>query len=139
MSVPGHTQYPAMLPTESAIWSAFLAKHGSGFTSIDYNVRIGVGFDPGPGVPDYARKAAIANTQLRIDAVAYDGTSWWLIEIKRRAGAGALGQLLQYAVLYETDYPKNSPLQLAIVTNYAKLGLQALCDRHKIQLYIIGL
>lgn len=137
MTIMDRHLFPAMLPRETAIWKSFLAHYGDGFTNFQYNVRVGQGFDPGPTFPDFSRQAAIKNSQLRLDVVAQKDNAWWIIEVKVHCGAGAVGQLKQYEVLYEEAFPTNRPIQLAICTDLPKLGLKTLCDRLGIQLYIL--
>jgi len=136
VSIPPSQQFPAMLPRETSIWQNYLAQHPAQFQSLDYNVRVGKGFDPGPAYADSARRDAILNSQLRIDVVGFDGQTWWLIEVKVRAGAGAVGQLLQYEVLFEQAYPAKLPLKLMMVTDRPKLGLADLCSKHGIALVV---
>jgi len=135
MSTLGLPQYPAMLTTESGIWSEWQAANPGFFDALEYNVRVGKGFDPGPGVEDFARRAAIMNTQLRLDIVARKGADWWIVEVKRRAGAPAVGQLLQYEILFEETYPTARPIKLGMVTDTAKMGLSKMCDRYHVTLW----
>jgi hypothetical protein len=125
-----------MLAKEQAIWEQFQAANPGIFTEVDYNVRVGKGFDPGPTYDDAARQQAILNSQCRIDVVALQDNTWWLIEVKHRCGAGALGQLQQYEILFEQTYPDRRPIKLAMVTDQPKLGCADLCRRHGIVLYI---
>ena len=126
-----------MLTRETNIWQAYLAQHPQQFKSLDYNVRVGKGFDPGPAYADSARRDAIMNSQLRIDVVGFDGNTWWLIEVKVRAGAGAVGQLLQYRTLFRQMYPDKTPLALMMVTDRTKIGLPDMCQEHGITLAVV--
>ena len=136
MSAPLPPQFPAFLPRETNIWQAYLTQHPTQFQSLEYNVRVGKGFDPGASFEPNARRAAIMNSQLRIDVVGFDGSTWWLIEVKVRAGAGAVGQLLQYRTLFRKAYPDKIPLSLMMVTDRPKLGLADLCLEHTITLAV---
>jgi len=138
MSETPTPQFPAFLHRETNIWHNYMLQHPGQFKSLDYNVRVGKGFDPGSSWPDSARRAAIMNSQLRIDVVGFDGSAWWLIEVKVRAGAGAVGQLLQYHVLFEQAYPEKVPIKLMMVTDRPKLGLADLCTRHSIALVVVS-
>ena len=136
MGAPPSYDFKHMLQRETNIWQNYLKQHPGQFQTLDYDVRIGKGFDPGPSFTDSARREAILNSQLRIDVVGYDGSAWWLIEIKVRAGAGALGQLLQYRTLFKRAYPDKTPLNLMMVTDRPKLGLADLCAEHNIALVV---
>lgn len=127
--------YPGMLSAEAQIWEAFMQSGQATVTNPDYNVRVGMGRDPGPTYADFVRKAAIANSQLRLDVVAQNANGWTIYEVKQRCRAGAVGQLLQYKLLYLDAFPNNLPLTLAIVTDLPTLNLDRLCASQGITLY----
>jgi hypothetical protein len=128
--------FPSFLPKESAIWAAFLEAHPEIPREIDYNMRVGVGFAADGAWDPSARRAAILNSQLRLDAVVHWDGAWWIFEVKVRCGAGAVGQIQQYEILYEEAEPTHRPIKLAIVTDLPRLGLATLCRRVGITLYI---
>lgn len=111
------TKFPGMLPREILIFKNWLAMHETEYDRFDYNVRIGAGVDPGPTWPDYVRQQAIANTQLRIDAVAWKGAAPTIIEVKDRAGASAIGQIVTYEAVWLKDNPAAPAPNLLLVTN----------------------
>src|SRR5574337_867211 len=110
-------KWPGMLPAEVLIFKGWLTQYGANYDRVDGNVRIGAGFDPGASWPEEQRRNALLNTKLRIDAVAYQGTKPTLIEVKRNAGASALGQLLTYEAVWRKDFPGTSDPGLALVTD----------------------
>jgi len=107
MSTPAQTlqserlKYPGLLPREIIIFREWLRLHERDFDRFDYNVRVGDGFDPGPAFDAATRRMAIANSQKRIDAVAWQGSAVTLIEVKDRAGLSAIGQLIGYRPLWQ--------------------------------------
>lgn len=109
--------FPGMLPREILIFKNWLKLHEGEYDRFDYNVRIGAGVDPGPTWPDSVRKQAIANSQLRIDSVAWKGTTPTIIEVKDRAGASAIGQLVTYEAVWIKDNPGTPAPVLLMVTN----------------------
>src|SRR5574341_2246525 len=94
-------KYPGLLPREIIILREWLRLHERDFDRFGYNVRVGDGFDPGPGFSDDVRKQAIDNSKKRIDAVGWQGSSVLLIEVKDRAGLSAIGQLIGYRPLWQ--------------------------------------
>ena len=128
--------YPGMLTAEAQIWEAFMAANPGRVVNPDYNVRVGVGRDPGPTFTDEQRRTAILNSQLRLDVVDEEGGVWWIYEVKRSCRAGAVGQLLQYEILYEDAYPLNQPIKLAIVTDIPTLNLDRLCEKYGVSLFL---
>jgi len=112
--VPILFQYPGLLPAESAIFRAWAQANPDAFDSVDFNVRVGPGFDPGPTWTPSQRQNAVMNTQWRIDAVGWLRGQPTLIEVKFRAGTTALGALLGYRHHFTAAYPQfpNPPLLL---------------------------
>jgi hypothetical protein len=128
--------YPGMLTAEAQIWNSFRAANPEKIVSPDYNVRVGSGRDPGPTVPDYARQAAILNSQLRLDVVSPENGVWWIYEVKVGARAGCVGQLQLYQIYHEDAFPDRLPIQLAVVTDLPTQGLDRLCARVGIKLFL---
>jgi hypothetical protein len=110
-------RFPGMLPREVLIFRNWLGTHESEYDSFDYNARVGAGFDPGAGWDESIRAMAIANSQKRLDVVGWKGTQATLIEVKDRAGASALGQLLTYAPLWSTAHQDLPRANMRLVTN----------------------
>lgn len=109
--------YPGLLPREIIVLRAWLRLHENEYDRFDYNVRIGTGFDPGPSVSQSIRDMAIANSQKRIDAVAYKANQVTLIEVKDRAGFSAVGQLVGYLHMWQAQYPEQPRPRLLLVAN----------------------
>jgi len=130
-------RFPGMLPREVVIWRNWLKLHESEYDRFDYNCRIGAGHDPGPGWPDNIRQMAIANTQLRIDACAYQAEVATLIEVKDRAGASAVGQLLTYEAVWLQDFPQGPPPSLILVTNRLQNNIMPLVRKANIRLDVV--
>ena len=130
--------YPAMLPREIAVWRAWLALHQGEYDRFDYNVRVGPGYDPGPGVAQYVRDSAKASTRQRIDAVAYRGDSVLIVEVKDRAGLSALGQLLGYSTHYRRENPVSSPPKLLLVARDLAPGVAEALQAHGVPFEIVN-
>jgi hypothetical protein len=116
-------RFPGMLPREILIFKNWLKLHEAEYDRFDYNFRIGAGSDPGPTWPDEIRRCAIMNTQLRLDAVAWKGNAPTIIEVKDRAGASAIGQLVTYEAVWIKDNPQGPAPQCILVTNRLQLNM----------------
>jgi hypothetical protein len=110
-------RFPGLLPREILILRAWLKLHETEYDRYDFNVRVGAGSDPGPGWPEETRRMWTMNTQKRLDMVAYRGQTATIAEIKDRAGASAIGQLLVYRPLYMADHPEYGTPTLLLITN----------------------
>ena len=131
-------KYPGLGPYESWLWTQFLRKTHLTFTKIEYNVRVGPGYDPGPKYPDYIREMALALTKLKIDAVGHRRHEIIIFEIKPRAGRSALGQIISYLEWYIRDYKPTKPVRGAVVCEFVDPNLEPIFMRRGIQLYILG-
>ena len=130
-------RFPGMLPREVLIWKAWLRRHEKEYDSFAYNERIGPGYDPGPAWPANMRLMAIANSQKRMDAVAWQGTQATLIEVKDRAGASSLGQLLTYFPLWSAAHTDVPRAKLLLVSNRIQPGIDTAAEFHGVQVEVI--
>lgn len=110
-------KYPGMAPREVLIWRKWLEAHQSEYTGWAYNVLLGNGIDPGPAYPQVYRDQYIRNTQKRADAVAYQGIHSFIFEVKDRAVASSMSQLLTYKALWQVTFPGTPAPVLVLVSN----------------------
>ncbi len=122
-------KYPGMAPREVIIFQQWQITHGAEFDRFDYNVRIGNGTDPGPQYSRADRDMYILNTQKRIDAVGWQGAQPTIIEVKDRATASCMSQLLTYASLWHLTFAPLPPPLLLLVTNRFSADMQLVLDR----------
>lgn len=130
-------KYPGMQADETVVWRTWAALHQTEYDRFDHNVRLGTGTDPGPAYIAQVRRAMILNTQLRIDAVGWQGidntelptsvespqqiynvfpsASPEIFEVKRRATASSIGEILSYFHAWDEAFPNNPAPQLRIV------------------------
>lgn len=129
-------KFPRMSPEDTTIWRKFLEKEGKNYDRFDYDLPVGNGEDPGPGVPENLRKDFIDLTRKRIDAVGYRDNSVTIFEVKPRAGTQALGQLLTYFPLFIQTYPGFSSVTLAVVTSFINTDELSIYASHSIKVYL---
>ena len=110
-------KYPGMAPREVLIWRKWLEAHQGEYTGWTYNVLLGNGIDPGPTYPQVYRDQYIRNTQKRADAVAQQGNQPFIFEVKDRAVASSMSQLLTYKALWPITFPGTPPPVLVLVSN----------------------
>lgn len=114
--MPGKNRlYPHLLPDDILIWEAYLADPLILWDSIDYDVHVGKGRDPGEAIAPNIRQMAISLSERRIDAVGHGPHSIDIIEITRSAGMTALGQLELYPLLYQQTFLPTKPLRTILV------------------------
>lgn len=110
-------KYPGMAPREAIIFRQWLFQRGAEYDRFDYNVRIGEGTDPGEKFSPSVRREYILNTQKRIDAVGWQGAQPTIVEVKDRATASCMSQLLTYKALWPVTFPNTPAPRLLLVTN----------------------
>ena len=128
---------PGMLPPEVLTWKAWLALHEAQYDSFDYSQRVAPGYDLGPAWPDNVRTIAVTNSQNRIDVGTWQGKLATLIEVKDRAGASALGQLLTYCPLWSAQHTDLPRAQMLLVSNRIQPGIDAAAARHGVKVEVI--
>jgi hypothetical protein len=124
---------------------AWLRQYEVEWDAFEYNVRVGSGLPFSesvakmPGGPGEAyRKMWRELTQLRIDAVGIKGTSATLFEVKDRAAAGVMGQLLAYFELFQELRRGFSDVDLGCVCRSAQPDLRALFVSQGFALFVMG-
>lgn len=131
-------KYPGLMPLEVAVLKEWLRLHESEYDRFDYNVRTGTGTDPGPTYPQNLRDMAIAITQKRIDAIAWNGNVPTLIEVKNRATLTAVGQILSYKVLFKADYPLSPEPKLLLVASKFDPDVYSVLQSHGVDYAIVA-
>lgn len=115
---------PAFEAIESRIWADFLDAYGDSYDSFFYNVRLGEDRFKPEELADPLKKMQQDLALKRIDAVGRRKGIWDLIEVRRHAGPGSLGQLLTYETLWTQYAPDKRPYTLTIVTDYMDIDTQ---------------
>lgn len=129
--------FPGLLVREILIFKNWLKVHEREYDRFDYNVRVGPGDDPGPNWPDNLRLMAVSNSQKRVDAVAWQGVIPTILEIKDRAGASALGQILAYVPLWNMEHPQSPPASMILITNRIQTGIDISCRYYGVRLDVV--
>ena len=112
--------YAGLNEQSIVLWRKFLELYEDRYDSFEYNVRVGRGIDPGPGVSKEMRDMWYAVTTKRLDVVANREDQTWVIEIEERPGARTFGQVLLYLHLLPQYYPVRKKLIGGLVC--ARLG-----------------
>jgi hypothetical protein len=129
--------YGSLFPPEQQLLRAWLKVHESEYDRFQFNVRVGPGYDPGPNYAEEIRRHAILTSQRRMDAVAYRGQEVTIIEVKRRAGFTAIGQLMGYFHHWIEEHPGEQPPKLLLVAGSLAEGTQLLADRSNVAVNLL--
>jgi len=108
-------KYRHMLPRDIDTWNKFIQSGRMAFDEIWYDVHVGKPMDVPAGSPEYLFKIAQGVSRKRIDAIARFGYIYYIIEVKPHANMEAIGQLVTYRRLFQSEYSQYQPLRALIV------------------------
>lgn len=128
-----------MIPEEARLFNAWFASNFQNYDTVAYNLRVGIGTDPGPTVGDDLRRMAIMNSQRRIDAVLTSGDLHTLVEVKVRGSLWGIGQLLGYRELYILGRPAVLSTQLLMLCGSIDVDTQYCCRRLGVNFVVVDL
>jgi hypothetical protein len=128
---------PSFERIENEIWQRFIDGYGDSYEGFYYNVKIGEDRFPGIEVLDPYQKMQQEIALKKIDAVGKRGATWDIIEVRRHAGAGTLGQLLTYETLWLAYSGPLKPYTLTIVTDYMDIDTQLAVRARDASIFIV--
>lgn len=108
-------RFAHLLEVDVAVWERFLTLHKDAYNLLEYDIRVGLGRDPGPQYPKNIRNMALDLSYRRIDCVAHTDRAIVVIEITHSAGFKALGQIYAYPILYTLTFQPNFPVHQLLV------------------------
>lgn len=122
--------YPGDTPAESNLLRAWLKDHGRDFDRAEFDVRLGNGATPPADADDELKDMMRRGTQLRADCILYLDQNAVIVEVKRRGGGGAMGQLLTYRTLYMAMHPERPAPSMQLVTQSITEEVAAIFEAH---------
>jgi len=108
-------KFAHLLPIDVEVWLRFLNNFGAHYDLFEYDIRVGLGRDPGADYEKNIRQMALDLSLRRIDCVAHNPTSITVIEVTHSAGFKALGQITGYPILYALTFPPLLPIKPLLV------------------------
>ena len=143
--MPKHTSNPHPIPTtpphmrpgEVSLFRRFLVMDPLPNSEYIFDLHLGKGGPTDPTWPPWVRVMATRLTQKRVDVIAHNDAGWWLLEMKVRAGPGAVGQLLTYRNLFRSTFPTRQPLHLAIVADRNAYDMASTYAQFGIRLFLV--
>ena len=129
--------YPHMYHNDIKIWKRFIAKFGKDYQRFEYDVKVGSGTGDIRGRRDAFSRMQQILSLYRIDVLALRSENIEIIEVKPRATAGAIGQVLTYRELFIRDNQPTQPVIPTIVTDYEMPDIRYLTNRLSIRYIVI--
>lgn len=130
-------KFAHLLPIDVEVWLRFLNQYGKDYELFEYDVRVGLGRDPGTVYEENIRQMALDLSLRRIDAVAHTPTSITVIEITHTAGFKALGQVTGYPVLYALTFPPLLPIKSLLVCGELQSDIKPIIDSLNISYVVV--
>lgn len=107
--------YAHMLDDEAAVWDRFVDKFPDRFETVDYDFRVGEGMKVPEHYEENITRMAKMLSQKRIDVLAWNDDQPTIIEVKKRVGLSALGQVLGYRTLFIKNLPRIKKPKLMVL------------------------
>ena len=131
-------KYPHMGTRESRIWEAYLGRYGVPEGRIEYDVHLGEGAEVKEDWPEWMRVMVKALSTKRADVVVEGTLSTTIIEVKRRAGLSAVGQVLGYEALMYKARGGWKPVELLVVCEYIEPDMVEVFEYYKVAVVVLG-
>lgn len=129
-------KYPHMGPEDVAIWERFMLANPVIFEQCAYDVPVG-------SLPEFSTEVSPETGgkadrlyKKKIDVVALVKEVLYIIEVKPSAGAGAVGQVKNYRMLYKRDYNPKQAVTMAIITDRITPDLELFAQEERVQLFV---
>jgi hypothetical protein len=120
---------------ENATWQAFRRLNLSHWTTLYYNVHVGTVAGDDENAPPAARLLHATLYAKRVDVIARAHTETWIIEVKNRALANAIGQVLVYPPLVNTRCPDWAPFRTMLVAASCDPDVAATAATYGVEVY----
>lgn len=130
-------RYPHLLPPDVPVWERYLASVGGQHELIEYDIRVGLGRDPGPAYSANIRAMALDLSFRRIDAVAHNRGEIVVIEVTTAIGMTALGQIQVYPILYRLTFMPSLPICGLLVAEGFESDLRVVADQMGVEYVLV--
>ena len=129
--------YPHMMPADVKLWERFIAKFPNAYDSVEYDVKVGSAPEFDTIVSPETKGDDINLYRRKIDVVGFRGASIDIIELKPRAGTGAIGQIVGYAKLYTREFNPPEPVNRLIITDQLLPDMEFLASSAGVRLVVV--
>ena len=121
--------YPHMGPKDTYIWNTYVHHNPRKFETVVYDMRCGEIAPVDPTLPGNIQDAWRDLCRWRIDVVAENKTGFFVIEVKPRALAPAIGQAISNAILFKAEHHPSKPVIPTVITDVIIPATQAVADQ----------
>jgi len=128
---------PHMSKEDLVLWRKYRLTAIQKAVRLYFDVGLGGQTEVPPGTAPEMALMWLRNTQKRIDVLIEEEKKWVIIELRERAGASAIGRLLQYFDLWKQDPPDDRIVELRLVTDFEDRDARGLAERMGITFVLV--
>ena len=122
---------------DAYLFQKFHDKQGDKFRDYRFDVRVGGAVKIPPDSPVWLMANAKALSRKRIDVVMEDNKNIYVVELRVRAKANVLGDLIAYRFLYMNQFSPNKPVVPILVTDSVEPDLLISLHELKLLYYVV--
>ena len=111
------SKYSRLRPEDVAIWERFIDKYPAYYESVEYDFKVGSGREYPSHFGEVIKNGATEHSRKRVDVIGYKGNEIHVIEVKPNASGNALGQVVEYTVLFREQYHGTETIVPVILTD----------------------
>lgn len=129
--------YPHLAKNEVEIWDRFVRKNPEWAEEADYDVTCGEHDTLPEDTPQHTRDDWNYLRSWKIDAVCYKAGLTYIIEVRPRAGLGAIGEVISKAMMYMDEHENISEVEPVLITDVERPNVRALCAEYDIGYIVV--
>ena len=129
--------YPHLAAKEVVLWDRFIKNFPDYAEEADYDVTCGEKDVLASDVPEYSRKDWEYLRSWKIDVVVIKGGGLYVIEVRPRAGLGAIGEILSKATMFQEEHPEIPEVEPVLITDEERPNVRELCATHDIAYIVV--
>ena len=129
--------YPHMRDFEIGLIEKFIEKFPDAYNEVAYSYPVGSGAPADPIVNDETEGSVEYLYFKKIDMVCKKGNTIDLIEVKKKAGASAVGQVVGYKNLLELDEPQTKVTKCKVLTDQTSSDLAHMAKMQDVDIIVV--
>jgi len=129
--------FPHMSPYDSAVWSAFLRVTPRTLSLVTYDVALGGRSARHVTNSDGLKAMWVTLIKKRVDVVCRVGGEVWTVEVKPTANMAALGQVLTYAFLWNSEGRSKQNARPVIICSRVDEDVEAVLRFYDVLLVVV--
>lgn len=129
--------YPHLRLEEVNFYDQLIIEYPALFDSVDFDVKVGTGNFFRSILPKQVYEDGKILSKWRIDLIGYKDDLTTIVELKKSARAGAIGQLICYELLFRKTHTNVTNLELLLVTDQLVPDLLFCCNTLKIKTILL--